>query len=154
MPPNVQPDSQSPLLTTPLQQPSPIEIRTVTTNQVLTAISVASAVPTSPPSKVVYVKFIPKISPQSIVATVTTQSPPKAIALTTLKGKYEKPLEKTEVKKVSPIKIHPLEEPTTSNNVGSRPHFGHTVNLLNNNRILIKQSYKQCASIDSGNNKN
>lgn len=109
-----------------------------TGNQITAVKPIASStVPTSS-NKIVYVKFVPKISTQTIVTTATPQSPPKAISLTTLKGKHKKPIEKTEVNKVSPTKIA-VNEPTTSNSSGaSRPPIGHTVNLLNNNRILIK----------------
>lgn len=130
----------------------------------------ASVVPT-PPNKVVYVKILPKISTQSTVTPATPQSPPKAISIATLKDKYQRSHEKTEVKKVSPIKIA-VDEPTTSNlSSSSRPPIsGHTVNLLNNNRILIKSvknnhannahvpistsSSKKCATTEEHSNPN
>lgn len=144
--PEPQPEPQpQPELTTspPKQQPqvsSPPQQHQLqlSPNQVVVAKPmVSSTVPTSP-NKYVYVKIIPKTSVQPVAASVP-QSAPKSISLTTLKTKYEKPFEKAETKKMSPIKLS-VEEATTSNVCSSGPHksAGHTVNLLNNNRILIK----------------
>lgn len=90
---------------------------------------------------------IPKISAQSSV--VTTTSP---IYLT---SKRDSDSDKTDSKKLSPVKvIATLMEPTTSNanncnNEITKP-IEHTVNLLNNNRILIK-SVKNSVNANSSN---
>lgn len=136
-----QQEQQQPPERTPpkLNSPPHQQIQQPISNQVIVAKPVvSSSVPTSPQSnKFIYVKLIPKTSVQSVVASVS-QSPPKSLSITSLKTKHEKP-EKAETKKISPIKLS-FEEPTTSNVSSSGPpkSVGHTVNLLNNNRILIK----------------
>lgn len=140
-----------PMPTTPPPQPPPppplppptttttaaaTTVTTTTTNQIIVAKSVvgSSTVPTSPKSnKILYVKLIQK------GPSLVTKSPPKSISITTLKSKYDKPFDKSEAKKLSPVKMT-VEEPTTSNicSIGPNKPVEHTVNLLNNNRILIK----------------
>lgn len=101
----------------------------------------------SPPSqstanKVMYVKLLHSGgSSQPVVVSTTSQSPPKTYSMSSLKSRNEKSFEKPEVKKLSPIKMPAVEEPTTSSvagNVTPPKPVEHTVNLLNNNRILIK----------------
>ncbi|XP_055310495.1 MYND-type zinc finger-containing chromatin reader ZMYND8-like isoform X2 [Sitodiplosis mosellana] len=97
-------------------------------------------------NQIVYVKLLqPRSSVissvQPLIVSTTSQSPPKTYSNSSHRSKLEKSAERPELKKLSPIKM-PAEEPTTSNISGSvtppKPQIGHTVNLLNNNRILIK----------------
>ncbi|XP_031625842.1 protein kinase C-binding protein 1-like isoform X2 [Contarinia nasturtii] len=88
--------------------------------------------PQSNLNKILYVKLMPRTNVQPVIVSTATesQSPPKSIPISTVKSKQ------------SPIKMT-VQEPTTSNlssNAGGMTPktLGHTVNLLNNNRILIK----------------
>lgn len=135
----------SPLPSTSSSSSSPpIQFQSQVTTPIMIAKPVErSVIATSSQSnlnKIVYVKLVPRTSVKSVVvSTPTPESQPKAITFTTVKSIYDNPMGKTEPKKLSPIK-KAMEEPTTSNtsNSGTIKSAGHTVNLLNNNRILIK----------------
>lgn len=129
---------------TPCIQSTPIASPTHVANSILDCVVSATAATTIPPEivttqpkKIVFVTVIPR---PSIDATQQPQPPPTPVTISNTKQKYDKSFEKTtETRKISPLKLS-IDEATTSSvsNSGTTKPIGHTVNLLNNNRILIK----------------
>lgn len=130
---------------TPCTQSTPIASPTQVANSILDCVvSTTTTATTTPPEivatqpkKIVFVTVIPR---PSIDATQQPQPPPTPVTISNTKQKYDKSFEKTtETRKISPLRLS-IDEATTSSvsNSGTTKPIGHTVNLLNNNRILIK----------------
>lgn len=145
------PPSPPAAMSSPVIVANPVSDANVSSSSTITATATApapapaptpttTALPNTSPSKILYVKLVPKTSVPTAVTTTPPQSPPKSITISTLKNKHEKTFDANETKKPSPLRMS-VEEPTTSNICGvgtMAKSVGHTVNLLNNNRILIK----------------